>query len=208
MNKYITLLSLLLVAILFSQCGKLKLNPNKFYQSDFPINLNNYWEYERKDSVLMKVDTVIATITEEGIDIGDEKNLFKLEWRQKDGTAIDSQFIKVRNQAITFHRKSITDSDFLRIESQYELPFKPEDEWEVGRFLGTYRVQENIETPFFGDAYSLERDQNFGQGARSVEDILLSKGIGIIQRNITEYRFGNTFFNQTAFKLLNYHIEE
>lgn len=205
MNRFTSLF--LLLALLFLQCSKLKLNPNPFYQSDFPIGLNNSWEYERKDSIgYEKRDTLIATIVTEGVDL-DARNLWRLVWKRKrTGELVDSQFIQFRHNKLIFYRRPIPDNDFLRIESQYEFPFKPEDEWEVGKFEGKYTVQENVENPYFGDAFFLQREYHPDLGKKVQEDILIGKGIGIISRDITYFTFNHTS-HHTTFTLLGYHIE-
>lgn len=209
MNKHIPIFSLLLIASLSLQCGKLKLNPNQFYQSDFPIQLGNYWEYERIDSgSTIEVDTVIATITEEGIDL-DKKNLWKIVWETKSGEFIHDRYVLFKNNKLTFYRRPIYDSDFIRIASQYKFPFKPEDDWEVNsdKLNEVYTVQENIENPDFGDAYSIKRKYSPDLGEKIEEDILICKDIGIIQRRISSIQ-GSRVNHQTTFRLLAYHIEE
>lgn len=208
MNKYILLLSLFFMSIIFTQCGRLKLNPKQFYQSDFPIDLNNYWEYVRVDSVgFSAIDTLTATITEAGIDL-EEKNLHKQVWRKKSGELVDSQYIKFRHNKLIFYRRPNPDDNFLRVESQYEFPFKPNGEWEVGKFGGIYTVQENVEDSSFGDAFSLNRVYHPDLGEKVEEDILVGKDIGIIERRIAFSGLSGRVNHIKHYRLLSYHIEE
>lgn len=209
MCKKIIFFSLLLSVFLFSHCGKLKLNPNAFYQSDFPISLNSYWEYERTDSseTRFEIDTVVATITEEGVDL-DEKNLWELVWRKKSGELEDSHYLKFRNNNLIFYRRPNPYGDYLSMESHYKFPFKPDDDWKPERYGGIYEVHENVEDPTFGDAFRIKRSWHPDRGETILEDILIGKDIGIIERKLT-YCFGDCRRpNVTTFRLLSYRIEE
>jgi len=204
MSKYIIFPLLLLCSLSLSNCNQLKLNPNAFYRSDFPIELNNYWVYERTDSLNLTVDTVIMTIVEKDVTRYETKNLWKLVWQTQAGASIDSSYIKFQQGNITIYEDV---GVHISSRAQYNFPFKQGSEWDLESRLGTYTVKDaqfdsSIFGQDYGEAYRIERDWLLDVGDRLNEDMLMVEGIGITRRAIKR----NSFRYQ-VYELIDYHVE-
>jgi hypothetical protein len=209
MNRNIILFSLLLLTPLFLQCGKLKLNPNAFYSSDFPMTLGSYWEYERaipinRDSNYIKVDTIKLIVTEEDISIGEENGLWKLEWQDKEGNVIESLAAKFNSRKIIYY--SVTPNGRLVYQmNQYNFPMKKGDKWEADVYQSTYHVLDDqfLSSDFgkdYGEGFLIYKESRTGAGI-IYDSSLVVKDIGLVYRSV---RDGASH----SYQLITYEIKE
>lgn len=173
----------------------------KFKAKDFPISLHTYWEYERIDSARLTVDTVRATIVEEGVSIAGKEDLWKIDWTNKHGDVINTHYAQKNEDSLVFYAHIATNG-VLRFDAQYHFPFRLEDEWVINKGIGTYQViDEDVTRSDYGEGFMVLRIANPGI-TYTLDSTLVIKDIGIVWRSlfIATRRY-------EIYRLINYNIE-
>ncbi len=204
---------LTIIVLLFLQCGKIKLSPNQFYASDFPLTPGSYWEYERtipidRDSNLIELDTIRLIVTEEDVSIGDENGLWKLEWQDKEGNVIESLAAKFNSRKIIYY--SVTRNGRLGyLEKQFNFPMKKGDTWRADVYQSIYHVvSDQVSSAKYGkdvgEGYMVYRESSLNSYP-IYDSSLVIKDIGLVWRSM---RTSPSLFYQTTYLLLAYEIKE
>lgn len=180
-----------------------------FNAKDFPMKLGNYWEYYFQNVFNHTEDTIQATVVAQNVSISGVEDLWVVEWRGRDITPLDTQYVKYTDSEITFYNYSRS-FDSLFIESQYLFPFKLNDEWGTENIQGTYSVQlDTMNSSHFGidygKGYYLQRRAKGGNNFSIHDNIMLVKGIGVVYRTINVTQ-GVPMRIQSYF-LIDYHLE-
>ncbi len=208
--KKLLFLLFLVFTFTISSCEKAEdlLPPQKFKSKDFPISVGSFWQYHHTDSIQMKSDTLKLTVVAEGLTVDDQINLFKLEWTDKNGAVLETQYAQVEEDSISFYTSFQSGNSLGGIHTQYNFPFKVEDEWQAGDFInGEYLVLAKDEESSrygmdYGTAFLVQKYTSYFN-AFIDEKSLLVKDIGIVWRRYYHRSFGTTL---ESWNLIDYQI--
>lgn len=184
-KKSINLILCGMFFLLFIGCEKIFFNPS-FKSKDFPFSVENYWIYQRVDSLNNNnIDTVELKVVAQNISIADQENLWLVTWNNK-----DTQFVDYKDNMIAFYNYN-ANLNSLIVNMQFNFPFEENDEWDLDYKKGTYTVkQKDFESNQlglnYGNCYQLNRIAREDSGYQLEEKIYVKEKIGIIYQHLLE----------------------
>ena len=102
------LIFLLTITSLSFSCKKQELPPldfsldiEVFNAEDFPISLNNYWEYRWWDTRFGRHDTLRGTVVAHSVSKGAKDDLWAIEWSKRIRGTVDTQYIEFSDTPLT-----------------------------------------------------------------------------------------------------------
>lgn len=173
-----------------------------FTAASFPINLGNWWRYQRTDALTNEVDTIEFRVLS-GALVGTEKKYDCVF--TKNGNIIDSVVITSGSNALLFESSNYETSVFSNFSMHF--PFHVGDDWQGIYYDSVVVDSYNPSLSILGKTYPCFtlKTKDIGPNYFNNRTFAISKNIGIV--DFDAVIFNTAPFVQQHLSLIDFHLE-